>query len=190
MKNIPVILVILAFLPICVSAGTAPKHVVLRKKPIEQFDKVFFPKIKDYKVKLECISLEQYFTAGDLAKLTFSLHNLGLKPLVVYEWMEREPDNLRLYYYRLKEGQDDPPPIKEFTPLIPDVGKKPKRMTLELQPRTSVLVGKLLIFIRSLDIKKPTKFVVFAELNLKSISARSEFVKITVLPRGRIGPVK
>ena len=164
-------------------AGNAPKHVVLRKKPIEQFDKIYFPKIKAYKVSLECISLERYFTSGDFAKLTFSLHNIGSKPLVVYEWLERDPDNLRLYYYKLKEGEKAPPPLKEFVPLIPDIGKKPRRMTLELQPGTSVIVDKLLTFIRLTHVTRATTFVVFAELNLRSISARSDFIKIVVLPR-------
>ncbi len=190
MKNLKPAVLTLFSAALCVAAIPSfakehKKHVILTKKPIEQFDKIYFPKIKDYKANLECISLERYFTAGDFAKLTFRLHNVDSKPLVVYEWLERSPDNLRLYFYKMKEGEQAPPPLRKFTPLIPDVGKKPKRMTLELQPRNAVLVDKLLPFIRLLDVKKPTAFLVFATLNLRSISARSGIIKIFVLPRGK-----
>jgi len=160
------------------------KKRLLEKKPAEAFKELHFKKIKDYKIKLECVSVSRFLMAGDLPKITFSLTNIGKNDLVVYEWFEREPDNLRLYYHVWKKGMDVPP-LKEFTPLIPPVEKKPKRMTLELKPKTSVLIDKFLTFVRVVDSKEPVTFIIFAELNLTSISARSGFFKVTVLPRGK-----
>jgi hypothetical protein len=169
--------------PTPVRAG-GKKGKTISKKPAESFNEIYFKKLKDYKIRLTCFSRNRFFSAGDFAKLTFVLKNTGNKDLVVYEWFEREPDNIRIYYHVWEKGMDAPP-LKEFKELAPSIGKKPKRMTLELRPKTSVVVDKLLTFIRILNVEKPVSFILFAELNLKSISARSEFIKIVVLPRGK-----
>jgi len=171
------------------SRAKVKKGRVFVKKPSSAFNEIHFKKLTGYKVALDCASQDRFFIAGDLPKLTFRLTNLGKKDLLVYEWYERENSNIRLYYYKLDAGMDSPPPLKEFTPIIPMVGDKPARMTLDLKPKTSVLISTFLTFVRVVQVKKATTFLLFAELNMKSISARSKCIRIVVLPRGGKRPL-
>ena len=151
------------------------------KKKAGEFKKLKFPKIKKYSVRVECVSYEREFTAGDTPKMTFRLKNLSTKPLLVYEWFMRESLNLKIYYIPWKEHMKKPKKEDWFL-IAPKMPPKPKRMPLQLDPGNSVYVDKRLTFISKLKLTEPRQFIVYAELNLNSIKKCSGYIKITVNP--------
>ena len=156
-----------------IHAETASKIVVLKN--------LKFPKIKDYNVELECVSPEREFKAGTVPKMTFRLRNYAMKHLIIYEWYSKESDNIRLYYVPWKPKMKVPPKA-QWNAIIPEIPKNPKHISMELTHRSSVLVDIDLSFIKDIKTDHIQYFYIFTELNLTSIHARSEFIKITVKP--------
>ncbi len=140
-----------------------------------------FPKIKDYNVELECVSPKREFKAGKKAKMTFRLHNYAMKPLVIYEWYQKESENISLYYVPWKPKMKVPAKSK-WNALIPKIMKNAKHISMELTHRSSVLLDVDLSFIEHMKTDHIQYFYIFTELNLTSISSRSKFIKITVKP--------
>lgn len=150
--------------------------------------KMSYPKIKNYEVNLKCMTFDRAFEPGKPAKLTFGLRNEGGSSVMIYEWMMKESDDLRLYYVPFKEGMKTPARnSKEWLAELPEIKGNPRRMPLELAPKNTVLIEKELNFTASVapGTKEPKYFLVYAELNLESISAFSEPVKIVVEPRAQ-----
>jgi hypothetical protein len=175
------VMVALCMLTSCVSVKAEQDGPKKAQMSNEDMKKINFKKVENVNVELELVSHLREFKAGKPVKLTFRLRNYSLKPLVVYEWMMKESDNLRLYYVPWKANMRKPPK-KDWIPLIPNFEKNIKRVTLELAHRNFVLIDKKLPFIKDMETKAPQIFVVYAELNLTSISAKSRLIKITVKP--------
>jgi len=140
-------------------------------------------KLKDYSLSLQVASAPKTFKAGQEAVVTYKLTNNGKKPLVIYEWMMNEEDNIALY--RIVYSPD----IKTFDKNawdgdIPKTAEHPKRSPLTLNPNNSVFIEKKLKFIKNIGpVELPEsgiKYLLIAELNLSTVSVRSQAVIITV----------
>ena len=183
-KNKLVFLSTLAFLLsfFCMPLNAEKKKREITMKKSEDFNRVYFPKIKNYDVELDCVSYLRSFKAGDDVKLTFRLTNFDIKPLVIYEWFAKEANNIRLYYIPWHKGMKKPE-ASEWIPIIPDVGSKPERSSLELKYKNNVLIDVPLPFIKELKPERDVRhYIIYAELNLNSISAKSKYIKITIKP--------
>ena len=169
----------------CLLAAVFPGSILsagtISKKKADEFKKLYFPKIKKYSVRVECVSYEREFTAGTSPKMTFRLKNLSTKPLLVYEWFMRENLNLKIYYTPWTEHMRKPKK-EDWLVIAPEIPPKAKRMPLQLDPGNSVYIDKLLTFISKLKLTEPSEFIVYAELNLTSIKKRSAYIKIKVIP--------
>jgi len=162
-------------------------------KPIEEqvFEHTFpppppnmkFPLVKYKKddLILEKMTSQVEFKAGTDPVITYRLVNLGLKRIIVYEWFMKEADNISLYYIPWEEGMKIPP-FKEWKEIKPDVGEKPRRMTLDLHPRNSTLIDVKFSFIKDLKIYTMKDFLVFARMNLMSLPVKSRITRIRVVP--------
>ncbi len=155
-----------------------PKKVVKIKKPKKPVE------AKKFNLGLECVSVKREFKSGKPAKMTFRLRNYEMRLLSIPEWMIEESNNIRLYYVPWEEKMKKPDK-DQWKAIIPNVGESPKRMTLELAPRNSVLLDVVLPFVEKMNIDSPQDFILYVKLNLSSVSARSKFIKITVKPSPR-----
>ena len=178
-NHAPTSLIIGMFLVMFAVQPVAGKAI--SKKKASDFKNIFFPKIKKYSIRIECVSYEREFSVGEPAKMSFRIKNLSTRPLVVYEWFMNETYNLKIYYTPWTKGMKKPKK-EEWMVISPTIPKKPKHMALELDPGNYVYVDKLLPFIAKMKLTEPKEFVVYAELNLTSIKKRSPYVKITVTP--------
>ena len=140
-------------------------------------------KLKKYSLSLEIVSKQRSFKAGENAAVTFKLTNTGKKPLVIYEWMMNEEDNIALYYIPFS------PAVKNFDKGLwngenPSLPEKPKRSVLSLNPRNSAYVDKKLKFLKNIEpgslSGSGAQYLIAGELNLTTVSARSPLVMITV----------
>lgn len=140
-------------------------------------------KLKGYSISLQIASAPKVFKAGEETVVTYKLTNNGKKPLIIYEWMMNEEDNISLYHTVYS------PDIKTFDKNawngnIPKTAEHPKRAPLTLNPNNSVFIEKKLKFIKDISpVELPesgTKYLLIAELNLSTVSARSQAVIITV----------
>jgi len=160
-------------------AGTAEPPGQTPRQP------AVYPPIKGARVKLECVSPGRVFQAGQPAKLTFRLKNLSARSLVVYEWFMTEANNLVIHYAREDASGQEQPDQAEWLTFQPQPGPKERRSTLELMPGNATLIDCELPFVRQLDPKtltKPATFLLYAELNLNSLSAKSPIIVISVQP--------
>ena len=169
-----------------------PEHAEkfeLKKIEPSNFDKVFpdpppdlkFPKIKDFDVILEKISPQIEFKAGTAPEITFRMMNLGLKKLVIREWMMKEENNLILYYTPITD-EEEVPTFDKWHELKPETGENPKRMPLDLKHRNSVLITTRLPFVKNMKIITPQDFLIIGKLNLSSLPVRSRMIKIRINP--------
>lgn len=144
-------------------------------------NQIHFPKLKDYRVTLSPMTSRRSFYAGEDARMVFQLRNVGTKRLIVYEWRLKEAENLRVYYAPYHSGLKELPK-SEWKCLKPEAWGD--RSTLTLTPKTAALIEVPLPFIKEMDPgelpPKGKRFVMFAELNLESINARSGNFLITV----------
>jgi hypothetical protein len=74
------------------------------------------------------------------------------------------------------------PTKDQWIPIIPKIENKPKRLSMELTHRSSVLLDVDLPFIAKIKSDHIQYFVIFVELNLTSISTKSQMIKIEVKP--------
>ena len=143
--------------------------------------KIKFPKIKKYKAVLERVSPNIVFKAGTAPELTFRLRNISSKKLIIREWMMKETNNIKIYYTPWAIGMKKPPK-DQWKIISPEIGENPKRMTLALASRNSVLLKTNLAFIKDIKIKTPQDFLIFAKLNLSSLPIRSKLIQIRITP--------
>ncbi len=152
-------------------------------KEIPDGVKINFPKVKDCKMALSCLSKKTTFTAGQPAELVFGMKNTGATSTVCYEWYPDESQNLIINYAVVKEGKE--PSKEDWKQEIPEEKPRKRIMPLELSPGNTVLINKKLDFVSKMDAKNissPVTFHVYVELNLKSMSAKSAVLKVTVMP--------
>jgi hypothetical protein len=140
-----------------------------------------FPKIKDARLDLEIVSYKKDFSPGSEGKITFRLKNKGSK-VKIYEWMMKDSDNVKIYYRSFVPGLEKFDP-KDWTLIEPDI-QEPRYSCLELNANNSAFVDKKLPFIKNISASslpaEGKKYYVLGELNLKSVSARSRPIVITV----------
>ncbi len=145
-----------------------------------------FPEIKNANAVLECVSTRRTFFSDEDIQLTFKLRNLSENRLLIYEWMRKQEDNIRLYYF-LSENPDGAPPISEWKVLAPEIKVPAKRQSIELSSWNSTLVDKIFkleeIGLDPNSMFGPKILLVVGELNLKSIKLRSEIVNIEIKKR-------
>ena len=147
------------------------------------FEPVVFPPIKDCKISLEIISTRCDFYAGEEAQLTLRLKNIGQKQLVVYEWMLNEPDNIRLSYAP-SAAPGLSPAEEKWKHEEPLLEHPVKRTPMTLNPGNSAVISVPMKFIAAMEAKDVAggsrHYMVFCELNLKSITARTAPFPISV----------
>lgn len=144
--------------------------------------KIHFPKLKNYKVELNCLTQNLKFKPGKKAKITFGLKNVGANSIICYEWKMDESQNLSISYAELKNEKDIKDAVWQKEAPLPQ--ENPRLMPLELAPNNNVLIDKELSFVEKIspDISSPMVFYIYAELNLESISAKSPTIKIVISP--------
>ena len=173
--SLPLVMVCCAVLFIC-SCSTQQRQRT--NIPEEQ---IHYPKIKGYSISLTPVTPRREFYAGEEVNIIFQLRNTGTKKLVIYEWRAKENENVRIYYTPYKKNIKRLPK-RQWLSIKPETWGP--HATLVLNPRNAVLVSKKLPFIKNISSaslpKTGRNFYLFAELNLKSISARSEVMLITV----------
>jgi hypothetical protein len=162
-------------------------------KPIEEqlFEHSFpdppknlkFPLIKFNKndILLEKMTPEVEFKAGTTPEITYRLINLSLKRIIVYEWYMKETNNITIYYTPWEDGMKLPP-FKDWKKIAPKIGKKPRRMTLDIRHRNSTLINVPFSFFKNLKLYTTKEFLVFAKLNLTSLPVKSRITKIRIIP--------
>lgn len=154
----------------------------LRSGTKSNFEPLAFPPVKDCKVSLEITSKRTDFYAGEEATLTVRLKNIGEKPIVVYEWMVNESDNVKISYAPYMPGVT--PVASAWKCDEPKLEKHIKRAPLTLNPGNSAIINVPITFLSSLgekDLGGGSKlFMLSCELNLKSVTARSAPFPITV----------
>ena len=180
----------LMIIPLLAQAEIRPAEK-LDLPPIEpaKFDKIFppppknlkFPQIVGFDAVLEKVSPEVEFKAGTLPDITFRLQNRGLKNLVIPEWMMQEELNISIYYTPWELGQEIPA-LEAWKEQRPDIGENPRRMTLALKHRNSVLVKTQMDFVKDMNIVTPQDFLLIARLNLSSILIRTRVMRVRVNP--------
>lgn len=151
-------------------------------KEIPDGVKIKFPVLKNYKMELSCLSKKTTFTAGQPATLVFGMKNTGATPITCYEWHPEEPGNLIVNYALAEEGKN--PSKEDWKQEIQEEQPIKRLIPLQLSPGNTVLINKNLDFVSKMatNISKPVTFYVYVELNLKSMSAKSAVVKISVMP--------
>jgi hypothetical protein len=143
---------------ISVNAEEKKGRVITMKKS-EEFKHVYFPKIENYDIELECVSPIRSFNAGEKAIMTFRLKNFSLKPLVIYEWYAKEANNLRFFYVPWSKGMKKPSK-GDWVPIIPDVAEKQQRRSLELKYKNSVLIEADLSYIKELKPEREDRYYI------------------------------
>lgn len=174
-----------AALALVLASALAPMAAVSAEDPkpmtYEQIAKTF-KKNPDAKVSLEVVSPEREFFAGDEAVMRFRLKNLSDKKLVIPDWRALdETTNVIIYQMPQKDG------VKSFDKSewaaeVPTI-KKERYTPLELNPGNSVLIDKKLEFVAKMGSNRamPKKsYYVVAELNLKTVEARTAIISIKV----------
>lgn len=148
--------------------------------------KQFYPKLENYSVALIIMTAKRTFLPGSTqAKVVFALKNTGHTKLTVKEWRMSERANLRIRYAPGKPEEalkipwskwKDSPTFDKTDPYAEI------RTPLILHPiNNNALIEVPLSFLK--DVKNRGRrqyFTIIAELNLTSISAKSEPVLITV----------
>jgi hypothetical protein len=142
-----------------------------------------YPKLHNYKLRLELLTARRRFYAGEDVKITYRLKNIGKKSLRINEWYMNEADNVRLYYmpYKTKITRFNP---KEWILIEPEYKLPKNRFELVMYPKNMVLIDKALPFVKAAGEDNPTikrgKYYLVAELTLNSVHARSKPVIITI----------
>ena len=160
---------------LCSSCVTETPKYMKRQKVHEESQREY-PKIKDYRVKLQLVTTRRSFNPGHRTILTYKFKNIGKKPLRIDEWFMNDPDNIKIYYHPWKKGLNrlKRAECKVMNPIL----KKPvRRFELVLNPGNSVLIRKELSFVKDMPPgKQPEhkKYFVIATLNLKSIRSSSK----------------
>lgn len=140
-----------------------------------------YKKLKDYYLVLYPVGNNLVINLDKKEKLKLRLSNFASKKVRIDEWFMNTPDNVILYYrpFNLR--------VKKFiaenwTMVTPELKGKGRRFELVLMPKNSVIIAKKLDFLKDINLKKgeTKKFLVLAELNLKSVKVRSSMFSIEV----------
>ncbi len=151
--------------------------------------RITFPKVKDAVAALECMTPQRVFAAGEKPVIRLRFKNFGLNKFTVYEWMMEEGHNIRYYYAETPElGKDEKPDFSaiDWKRMDPKTEEKPQRAILDLNPKNAVFVNKELDFVEDVKLEKNEQhreYLVYFELNLKSVDLKSEVIKIAVKSR-------
>jgi hypothetical protein len=168
-------------------SGTAPEGAVV--KPPQVATK--FPALKNVNAEFDCVSPRRTFYTDEDVKLTFRLTNFSDRKLLIYEWMRRQEDNVRIRYH-LASGEEAVPPFAEWkliAPIIPaDV--PPPRQSLDLTTSCSTLIDKTFKLsdfgLGAGDISGDRFMLIVGELNLQSLRLSSKPVKIQIRRRAAV----
>lgn len=182
MRKLGILLVMSASFLFLNSCSTKEEQYRNRFNTGEPYKEVLH-KLKNYSLSLEIVSTKKNLKAGADAVVTFKLTNTGQKPLVIYEWMMNEEDNIGVYYLPAAlniSGFDE----KKWNREIPSLPEKPKRAALTLNPKNSVFIDKKLKFIKDMaswqNSGKTADYLLAGKLNLTTVSAQSPIAIITV----------
>ena len=148
--------------------------------------KEVFRKLKDYSVALIVMTPRRtYLPGSENAKIIFALKNTGHTKITIKEWRMNEKANLRILYApgTPEETKNLPPGKWKTSPTFDPADKYAEvHNPLSLNPvDNNALIEVPLTFVRNVkNMGRKQHFTIVAELNLTSISARSEPVLITV----------
>ena len=145
-----------------------------------------YKKIKDYYLVLYPVGNKLVINLNKKETLKLRLSNFASKKVRIDEWLMKTPDNVILYYrpfnLRVKKFI-----AKNWTKVSPEIKGTGRRFQLVLMPKNSVIIAKQLDFLKDINLKKgkTKKFLVVAELNLKSVKVRSSMFSIEIKQKGR-----
>lgn len=140
-----------------------------------------YKKLKNYYLVLYPVGNTKTIIMGKDASVKLSLRNFANKKVRINEWYMQTPDNVILYYrpFDLRVTKFI---AKDWTKVSPEMKGKDLRFELVLMPKTSVLISRKINFLKNIKFKKgeSKKFLMVAELNLKSVKVRSSMFSIEV----------
>jgi hypothetical protein len=142
-------------------------------KPI----KANYPEVKNYRLALFPIGKTQ-FKAGEKSQLSLCLKNINSRLVRIDEWFMNEPDNIKLYYRPFDNKITKFSPDSGWTCIAPEYRKDANRFQLVLYPRNNVIVNKDLPFVKNSTPGQWKRYMVVAELTLKSVSVRSKIFSV------------
>lgn len=183
MKKIGIILVVSASFLFLNSCSTEQEEQYKNRFNTGDPYKEILLKLKNYSLSLEIVPPKKNLKAGEEAIVTFKLTNTGKKPLVIYEWMMNEEDNVGVYYIpaSLNISSFDE---KKWKSEIPSLPEKPKRAVLTLNPKNTVFIDKNLKFIKDMVPEQhpatTVDYMLAGKLNLATVSVQSPIAIITV----------
>ena len=171
-------LAVIVMLTSCTSEKT-PKRGSFKRNP------QVFHKLKDYSLQLSLLTSRREFYAGeDRVVLTFSLKNIGVRPVTIYEWHTSEAANIKLYYRKGKADLQAPPESWQVSETFdPAKTNLISRSPLTLNPgNNQALVQIPAAFLKKLQNRSGTKipYTLRAELNLHSVTVASEPTEIYI----------
>jgi len=140
-----------------------------------------YKKLKNYYLVLYPVGNNVAIDLNEKATIKLRMSNFASKKVRINEWFMKTSDNVILYYrpfnLRVKKFI-----AKNWTKVSPKTDNKALRFELVLMPKNSVMISKKLDFLKDLKLKKgeSKKFLVLAELNLKSVKVRSRMFSIEV----------
>lgn len=146
-----------------------------------------YPKLRAYSLQLSVVSTRaEYYAGEESGAITFSMKNIGLKPLFISEWHVLESANINLFYVQCDANADPEKIADDKWKKSPTYNKEDKnsigRLPLALNPNNAVLMKVPLDFLK--DIKdvggKRMTYAVRGELNLTSIQLKSKPFLITI----------
>lgn len=176
----------LLFLFLAVSCSPEDSAKAGAKKNKRSGSKKVFRKLENYSVALIIMTANRTFLPGSAnAKVVFALRNTGHTPLTVKEWRMCESSNLSILYAPGKPEETKKIPLKDWK-RSPTYDKNDPyaeiHTPLILHPiNNNALIEVPLSFLQ--DVKNKGRrqyFTIIAELNLTSISAKSEPLLVTV----------
>ncbi|MDD5697938.1 MAG: hypothetical protein PHH77_04915 [Victivallaceae bacterium] len=143
-----------------------------------------YPELKDYSLALYPVGNDGAVILDKNAAVKLRLRNCAAKEVRIDEWYMNTPDNVILYYrpFDLRVRRFVP---AEWTKIVPKTGDRALRFELTLMPKNSVLITKGLDFMNSLKLKpgENSKFLMVAELNLRSVKVSSSMFSIEMKPK-------
>ncbi len=156
------------------------------KKEKQVISAVRFPKLKDYSLELSFVTpRREYYAGEENVKITFSLKNTGLKPIILREWYMLESANVNLYYApgTLEQTASLPEDQWKQSPTYDAKRKRiNQRSPLILDPeKNRALVAVPLVFLKDLkDAGRHVTYTVRGKLNLQSVDVESSPFEIIV----------
>ena len=139
-----------------------------------------YKKLKKYYLVLYPVGNNLPIDLDKKETLKLRLSNFANKKIRIDEWYMKTPDNIVLYYrpFNLKVKKFI---AKNWTKVSPDTKNTALRFELVLMPKNSVIITKQLDFLKDkLKKSESKKFLMLAELNLKSVTVRSSMFSVEI----------